>query len=98
MTIEPVAPPLFTNGELVIIGVLLTLIIGTALMVLGYWKRNPMLVLMSGLVWLFGSVSAMWGMDQGEPILSFGWGIICLGLGLVLMYSAASDMTEGDDG
>lgn len=93
----PVAPPLFTDGELVIAGVLLTLIIGMSFLVLGYWKRKPMLVLFSGLVWVFGSVSSMWGMDRGEPMLPLGWGIFCLGLGLFLMYSAASDLTEEGD-
>ena len=78
-----------------VMGILLTVIAGGALMVLGGWQRLPVLILMSGLVWVYGSITTMWTVYDDGSIPMLGFGIVCLGLGLYLMYSAGLDLAEG---
>lgn len=96
MTLE--APPLFTDGELVVIGILLTIIFGMSLMFLGYWRNRPLLLMFSGLVWLYGSITSMWCVLADGTVPFVVWGVFCLGLGLFLLYSAGLDLAYEGDG
>ena len=74
------ADDILTGVEKTILGVVLSLVMGFGLLGLAIWRNIPLLMVFSGLVFMFSAVATY-------KDINLGWTMLSMGLGMLFLYS-----------
>ena len=75
-----VCPDLLSESDQIILGVVLSLVMGFGLLGLAVWRNAPQLMVFSGLVFMFSAVAVY-------KDINLGWTMLSMGLGMLFLYS-----------
>jgi hypothetical protein len=68
---------------------LLALALGFGIAFMGIGLKNPRLMMLSGLVWIYSAIAVFY--TNGA-----GWAVLTLGLGMFMLAESAMTMLRGD--
>ena len=85
-----VCAPTIDEYQLIVLGVALSLVMGFGLLGLAIWRNNPLLMLFSGLVFMFSAVAIY-------KDINLGWTILSMGLGILFLYTGGLQIANDSE-